>query len=271
MESSPSSQYLSGLLMAAPLMRNGLQARAPGLVSRPYVDMTLALMRRYGADVAEEGDGNLRVEPGAYTATDTVVEPDASTASYVFAAAAVTGRTVTVPGLGTGSLQGDLRFVEILAKAGAEVRVDAAATTVTGTGRLRGGFAVDMGDISDTFMTLAAIAPLADAPITIHGIGHARLKESDRIAAVAQNLRACGIDTAQGADWITVHPARLAPHASPVTAIIASRWPSRCSASPCLARSPWMTRAVWRRRSRDSTTSCGGSSPGTNCLPVKMS
>ncbi|MEV7389969.1 3-phosphoshikimate 1-carboxyvinyltransferase [Streptomyces sp. NPDC091215] len=216
-ESSPSSQYLSGLLMAAPLMRDGLRVRAPGLVSRPYIDMTLALMRRYGAEVTEGGDGDLRVEPGVYTAVDTVVEPDASTASYVFAAAAVTGRTVTVPGLGTGSLQGDLRFVEILAKAGAEVRVDEAATTVTGTGRLRGGFTVDMGDVSDTFMTLAAIAPLADAPITIHGIGHTRLKESDRIAAMAQNLRACGVDTDQGTDWITVHPgtprpARIACH-----------------------------------------------------------
>ncbi|MFF4305852.1 3-phosphoshikimate 1-carboxyvinyltransferase [Streptomyces sp. NPDC001601] len=216
-ESSASSQYLSGLLMAAPLMRDGLRVSAPGLVSRPYVDMTLALMRRHGAEVTRSAAGDLRVEAGTYTAVDTAVEPDASTASYVFAAAAVTGHTVTVPGLGTGSLQGDLRFVEILAKAGAEVRVHEAATTVTGTGRLRGGFTVDMGDISDTFMTLAAIAPLADAPITIHGIGHSRLKESDRIAAVAQNLRACGVDTAQGADWITVHPgtprpARIACH-----------------------------------------------------------
>ncbi|MCX3062905.1 3-phosphoshikimate 1-carboxyvinyltransferase [Streptomyces beihaiensis] len=209
-ESSSSSQYLSGLLMAAPLMRTGLRVRAPGLVSRPYTDMTLSLMRRYGADATEGPDGSIRVEPGVYAATDMVVEPDASTASYVFAAAAVTGGTVTVPGLGTDSLQGDLRFVEILAKAGAEVSVDEAATTVTGTGQLRGGFAVDMGDVSDTFMTLAAIAALADAPITIHGIGHTRLKESDRLAAVADNLRACGIETAHGTDWITVHPG--APH-----------------------------------------------------------
>ncbi|XUL86482.1 3-phosphoshikimate 1-carboxyvinyltransferase [Streptomyces galilaeus] len=158
--------YLSGLLMAAPLMR------------------------RYGARVTEGEDGDLRIEPGSYTATDTVVEPDASTASYVFAAAAVTGRTVTVPGLGVGSLQGDLCFAEILAKAGAEVRVDETATTVTGTGRLRGGFAVDMGDVSDTFMALAAIAPLADAPITIHGIGRTRLKESDLIAFSVLGLAA---------------------------------------------------------------------------------
>ncbi|MFF9677672.1 3-phosphoshikimate 1-carboxyvinyltransferase, partial [Streptomyces eurythermus] len=88
----------------------------------------------------------------------------------------------------------------------ARVDVTDSATRVTGEGPLRGGFRVDMGEISDTFMTLAAIAPLADAPITIRGIAHARLKESDRIAAVAQNLRALGVDTDEGHDWITVHP-----------------------------------------------------------------
>ncbi|MFC9847855.1 3-phosphoshikimate 1-carboxyvinyltransferase [Streptomyces sp. NPDC060223] len=216
-DSSMSSQYLSGLLMAAPLMRRGLTVRFRGLVSRPYVDMTVALMRRFGAHVTECQDGSFEVEPGGYTAAHPVVEPDASTASYVFAAAAATGQTVTVPGLTEGSLQGDVRFVEVLARAGARVQVDRAGTTVAGTGRLRGGFTVDMGEISDTFMTLAALAPLADAPLTIRGIGHARLKESDRIAAVAANLRACGIETAEGRDWITIRPgvpraARIACH-----------------------------------------------------------
>ncbi|CAM5595221.1 3-phosphoshikimate 1-carboxyvinyltransferase OS=Streptomyces glaucescens OX=1907 GN=aroA PE=3 SV=1 [Streptomyces glaucescens] len=101
--------------------------------------------------------------------------------------------------------------MDVLAEAGARVTVTAGTTTVTGGGRLRGGFDVDMGDISDTFMTLAAIAPLADAPITIHGIGHARLKESDRIDAVAANLRACGVRVEDGPDRITVHPGRPAP------------------------------------------------------------
>ncbi|QIJ65853.1 3-phosphoshikimate 1-carboxyvinyltransferase [Streptomyces sp. JB150] len=209
-DSGMSSQYLSGLLMAAPLMRQGLEADARSLVSRPYVDMTLALMRRYGAQVETSAD-RIRVLPGRYRPTDLAIEPDASTASYFFAAAAVTGRAVTVPGLGTGSLQGDLRFVDVLAKTGARVSVGAGATTVSGGGPLRGGFDVDMGEISDTFMTLAAIAPLADAPVTIRGIGHARLKESDRIEAMAANLRACGIRVEEGADRITVHPGRPAP------------------------------------------------------------
>ncbi|GAA5005022.1 3-phosphoshikimate 1-carboxyvinyltransferase [Kitasatospora paranensis] len=205
LDSSTSSQYLTGLLLSAPLMRTPLTVHAAGLVSRPYIDMTVALMRRFGAEVAQGPDGRLRVD-GGYRPTDLAVEPDASTASYVFAAAAVTGRSVTVPGLGRDSLQGDLRFVEVLRTAGARVEIGAGATTVTGTGRLRGGFAVDMGDISDTFMTLAAIAPLADAPITVHGIEHARWKESDRIAAVAGNLRRLGVDVVEGPDRLTVHP-----------------------------------------------------------------
>ncbi|MCZ0208617.1 3-phosphoshikimate 1-carboxyvinyltransferase [Streptomyces sp. UMAF16] len=210
-DSRLSSQFLSGLLMAAPLLRGGLLLKVRELVSRPYVDMTIALMRQFGAEVAEDAPGGFAVRPTGYRAADLRIEPDASTASYFLAAAAVTGRSVTVPGLGHGSLQGDVRFAEVLERAGARVRRTEDAVTVTGTGTLRGGFAVDMGDISDTFMTLAAIAPLADAPLTIHGIGHARLKESDRIEAVARNLRALGVRTDTGRDWITVHPGATSP------------------------------------------------------------
>lgn len=210
LDSGLSSQYLSGLLMAAPLMGGPLTVDVPRLVSRPYVDMTLALMRQFGARVEEEGSA-ITVHPGGYRPTDLDIEPDASTASYFFAAAAVTGRTVRVRALGEGSLQGDTAFVEVLRQAGARVTTTANWTEVTGTGALRGGFTVDMGDISDTFMTMAAIAPLADAPVTITGIAHARLKESDRIAAVAENLRALGIEVEEGPDRITVHPGTPAP------------------------------------------------------------
>ncbi|MFF8959627.1 3-phosphoshikimate 1-carboxyvinyltransferase [Streptomyces sp. NPDC014894] len=206
-----SSQFLSGLLMAAPLLRSDLTVTVRDLVSRPYIDMTTALMRRFGARLTEGPPGVFHLSAGGYTAADLVIEPDASTASYVFAAAAVTGRTVTVPGLGRDSLQGDLGFVEVLRTAGARVEIGEQSTTVTGTGGLRGGFDVDMGEISDTFMTLAAIAPLADAPITVHGIAHARLKESDRIEAMARNLAACGVRTESGPDRITVHPGRVRP------------------------------------------------------------
>lgn len=210
-DSSMSSQFLSGLLMAAPLMRRPLRADLRDSVSRPYLDMTLALMRRFGADISEPEDGVVEVHPGTYRPAAVVIEPDASTASYVFAAAAATGHTVTLPGLSARSLQGDLRFVDALSRLGALVEVSEGAVTVTGTGRLRGGFTLDMGDISDTFMTLAALAPLADAPLTIVGVGHARLKESDRIAAVTHNLRACGIRVDETQDSVTVHPGPLRP------------------------------------------------------------
>ncbi|MEU9705716.1 3-phosphoshikimate 1-carboxyvinyltransferase [Streptomyces sp. NPDC047981] len=210
-DSSLSSQFLTGLLIAGPLMRGPLSLRVPELVSRPYIDMTVALMRRFGADVEEATPGAFAVRPTGYRGVDLPIEPDASTASYVFAAAAVTGTSVRVAGLGRAGLQGDLRFTEVLARAGARVETTDEATTVTGTGSLRGGFSVDMGEISDTFMTLAAIAPLADAPITITGVAHARLKESDRVAAVEGNLRALGIRTETGPDRITVHPGAPVP------------------------------------------------------------
>ncbi|MER8000384.1 3-phosphoshikimate 1-carboxyvinyltransferase [Streptomyces sp. NPDC095613] len=208
LDSSMSSQFLSGLLMVGPLMHRPFRVVARDLVSRPYIDMTVKLMRQFGAEVTEDADGTLTVQPGSYTATNLVVEPDASTATYVFAAAAITGSSITVPGLGFNSLQGDLHFTDALRRLGAQVDITAGSATVTGTGGLRGGIEIDMGDISDTFMTLAAIAPCADGPVTIRGIRHARYKESDRITAVAQNLTACGIKVEEGPDRITVHPGR---------------------------------------------------------------
>ncbi|MFG3496005.1 3-phosphoshikimate 1-carboxyvinyltransferase [Streptomyces sp. NPDC047928] len=211
LDSSTSSQYLTGLLMAAPLMRTPLTVTVRGLVSTPYIAMTRSLMRRFGAGVETAGPSALRVRPGGYRATDLAVEPDASTASYFYAAAAVTGSTVLVPGLGPDSLQGDLGFTDVLRLTGARVRDTPEGREVTGPDVLRGGFSVDMGDVSDTFMTLAAIAPLADGPITITGIAHARLKESDRIAAVAGNLRALGVRVDEGPDRITVRPGPVTP------------------------------------------------------------
>jgi 3-phosphoshikimate 1-carboxyvinyltransferase len=203
-----SSQYLTGLLLAAPLMRKPLRVRVRSLVSSPYIDMTIGLMNQFGVGVNVGADGVVAVRSGAYRATALDIEPDASTASYFFAAAALTGRTLTVPGLGSRSLQGDLRFVDMLARMGASVKLSDDGTTVTGPQRLRGDLSVDMGGISDTFMTLACVAPFADAPVHIHGIAHTRLKESDRIEAVAQNLRRCGLTVEDGPDWIRIHPAQ---------------------------------------------------------------
>ncbi|NNN37494.1 3-phosphoshikimate 1-carboxyvinyltransferase [Streptomyces sp. S3(2020)] len=205
LDAGQSSQYLTALLLLGPLTREGLRIRVTDLVSVPYVEITIAMMRAFGVRVDREGDVFV-VPSGGYRATTYAIEPDASTASYFFAAAAVTpGAEVTVPGLGTGALQGDLGFVDVLRRMGAEVSVGAAGTTVRGTGVLR-GLTVNMRDISDTMPTLAAIAPFADGPVRIEDVANTRVKECDRLEACAQNLRRLGVEVATGPDWIEVRP-----------------------------------------------------------------
>ncbi|MFD5691716.1 3-phosphoshikimate 1-carboxyvinyltransferase [Streptomyces rubiginosohelvolus] len=209
LDAGESSQYLTALLMLGPLTAKGLRIEVTELVSAPYVEITLAMMRDFGVEVLREGN-TFTVPPGGYRATAYAVEPDASTASYFFAAAALTGREVTVPGLGIGALQGDLRFVDVLRDMGAEVSVGADATTVRSTGRLR-GITVNMRDISDTMPTLAAIAPYADGPVRIEDVANTRVKECDRLEACAENLRAMGITVHTGPDRIEIHPGTPKP------------------------------------------------------------
>ncbi|MCC5477304.1 3-phosphoshikimate 1-carboxyvinyltransferase [Streptomyces barringtoniae] len=210
LDAGQSSQYLTALLLLGPLTRTGLRIRVTDLVSAPYVEITLAMMRAFGVEVARDGEV-YDVPAGGYRATAYAVEPDASTASYFFAAAAVTpGREVTVPGLGTGALQGDLRFVEVLRRMGAEVELAADRTTVRGTGVLR-GLTVNMRDISDTMPTLAAIAPFASGPVRVEDVANTRVKECDRLQACADNLRGLGVPVATGPDWIEIRPGTPAP------------------------------------------------------------
>jgi len=210
-----SSQFLTALLLCGPLTSEGLDVTVSDLVSVPYVEMTLAMMRRFGNGVRRDGD-TFRVPAVPYTATDYLIEPDASTASYFLAAAALTGRTVTIPGLGSDSLQGDVQFAEVLRQMGAEVTLRPDSITLTGPERLR-GVTVAMRDISDTVPTLAAIAPFADGPVRIEDVYNTRIKECDRLAACEQNLAALGVPVRTGRDWIeispaTPHPALVACH-----------------------------------------------------------
>jgi 3-phosphoshikimate 1-carboxyvinyltransferase len=209
LDAGQSSQYLTALLLLGPLTRRGLRIRVTDLVSAPYVEITIAMMRSFGVEVAREGEVFV-VPPGGYRATTYAIEPDASTASYFFAAAAVTGREVTVPGLGRGALQGDLGFVDVLRRMGADVEIGEDRTTVRGTGTLR-GLTVAMRDISDTMPTLAAIAPFADGPVRIEDVANTRVKECDRLDACAENLRRLGIEAATGEDWIEIRPGTPAP------------------------------------------------------------
>ena len=196
-----SSQFLSGLLLAGPLMTDGLAVELTSpLVSVPYVEMTKAVMAAFGV----RADG-LSVAPGQYRATDYAIEPDASAASYFLGAAAVAGGRVTVQGLGAGSLQGDVGFADVLEQMGAQVSRTADSLTVS-AGRTLHGVDVDMADISDTAQTLAAVAVFADSPTRVRGIGFIRRKETDRLAAVVTELRRAGIDAVEDEDGFTINP-----------------------------------------------------------------
>ena len=210
MRGDRSSQYFSALLMAAGLAEGDIEVHIQGtLVSRPYVEMTRRMVADFGGLIEDGADGGFRVRRcRAYRGRSYAVEPDASSASYPFAAACATASRITVPGLSPTSLQGDYAFVEVLRRMGAEVTVAGGATTVAGPQRLR-GVDVDMHHISDTVMTLAAIAPLADGPTTIRNIANIRIKECDRLAATVAELRRLGQHVEHGEDWLTIHPRQL--------------------------------------------------------------
>lgn len=207
-----SSQFLSALLLSAPCTAGGLELHVVSeLVSVPYIDMTLAVMGAFGATAEHEQHRVLRVPSGGYRSPGTyTVEPDASAASYLFAAAAICGGSVTVEGLGTSSLQGDVAFVDVLERMGAQVRREPDRIEVRGTGTLH-GVEVDLSDLSDTAQTLAVVAPFAQGPTTITGIGFIRHKETDRIGAVVTELRRCGIEAEELPDGLRVHPGRPRP------------------------------------------------------------
>jgi 3-phosphoshikimate 1-carboxyvinyltransferase len=201
-----SSQFASGLLLTAPLLDHGLELRLTGkLVSRPYLRLTVDVMTAFGATVDHDGDRTWTVAPSGYRPTGYDVEADASAASYFFAAAAVCGGRVRVQGLGRDSHQGDLAFVDVLEAMGAQVDRGATATSVIGSGELR-GIDVDLADLSDTAQTLAAVAVFASGPTRVRGVGFTRAKETDRVAAVVTELRRLGIDATEHEDGFEVHP-----------------------------------------------------------------
>lgn len=206
-----SSQFLSGLLLAAPAMPTGLVVHVVGpLVSQPYVDMTVAVMGAFGVTVDRPDDRSWVVPSQAYAGARYVVEPDASAASYAFAAAALLDGRVAVAGLGSASLQGDVAFVDLLEQMGAAVERGTDRTTVAGTGRLR-GIEADMADISDTAQTLAVVAAFAEGPTRVTGIGFIRGKETDRVRAVVTELRRLGVDAEEEPDGFVVRPRPIRP------------------------------------------------------------
>jgi 3-phosphoshikimate 1-carboxyvinyltransferase len=213
---SVSSQFISGLLMGTPLLGRPVEVLVTDrIVQADYVRITLAMMKSFGVEVevSDEFD-RFRVQPGSYQPTSYVVEADASTASYFLALAAVTGGDITLENLPSATLQPDIRFIQFLRQMGCRLEQEGSRMTIVGParnalgGRLRGGFTADMNACSDTALTLAAIAPFADAPIEIIGVEHIRRHESDRLRVMAASLCAAGVPVEERPDGLRIEPAQ---------------------------------------------------------------
>ncbi|GMU34886.1 MAG: 3-phosphoshikimate 1-carboxyvinyltransferase [Planctomycetia bacterium] len=228
-----SSQFVSALLMAAPLASGDVMIDVSrGLPSRPYVSMTLSVMEAFGVEVIADGLQRFIVPaPQSYQATSYSVEPDASAASYFFGAAALTGGRVTVEGLGSDSTQGDIGFVKILEQMGCRVDASPRSTTVTGPAdrRLR-GVDVDLNEMPDVAQTLAVIAAFADGPTCIRNVSNLRVKETDRLFALSAELGRLSVETEVTDDSIVIRPVR-----SPVAAQVRTYDDHRMAMSFALA------------------------------------
>jgi 3-phosphoshikimate 1-carboxyvinyltransferase len=206
MRGNMSSQYLSALLMALPLAGGGTVEIVGELISKPYVTITLNMMRKFGNEVGVNGWKSFDVPGYAYVApTEIFVEGDASSASYFLAAGAIAGGPVRVMGVGQDSIQGDVAFVEVLGKMGANVELGANWIEVSSNGKLH-GFDLDLNHIPDAAMTAAVAALFADGPSTIRNIGSWQVKETDRITAMATELRKLGASVVEGPDFIKITP-----------------------------------------------------------------
>jgi 3-phosphoshikimate 1-carboxyvinyltransferase len=211
MRGDRSSQYFSALLLVSALSEGETTLDVEGeLVSRPYVEITRRMVESFGGQIEARGSGFWWKGAGSYRAQAYAIEPDASSASYAFALAAATGSRVEVPGLGPLAMQGDYGFVDVLERVGAQVVRQPDATTVVGTGALN-GVEVDMFNISDTVMSLAAIAPLLEGPTKIENVANIRIKETDRLAATVAELRRLGQEVTEGPDWLRIAPRPLQP------------------------------------------------------------
>jgi len=205
-----SSQYLSALLVALPLAGGGTIEVEGDLISKPYVEITLNLMQRFGVEVRRSAWRRFVVPGTAYVSPGKVlVEGDASSASYFLAAGAIAGGPVRVEGVGRGSIQGDVRFAEVLEAMGARVALGEDWIEAEGHAPLR-AFDLDLNHIPDAAMTAAAMALFADGPCVVRNIASWRVKETDRIAAMATELGKLGAGVEAGADYLKVAPRQLA-------------------------------------------------------------
>lgn len=218
-----SSQFLSALLMAGPLAKGPITIHLAGpLVSQPYITMTQRMVRYFSQNlpwgenhplaqvhVDSRVMDTLSIQPGRYFTQRLAIEPDASSASYFLAASAITGGSVTIEGLNRSSWQGDIAFADLLVQMGCRLEETQNPPALTLHGGPLHGIDVDMNAVSDTVMTLAVAALFAQGPTTIRGVAHIRQKESDRVAALAVELRRVGAQVAETDDGLVIEPRPL--------------------------------------------------------------
>jgi 3-phosphoshikimate 1-carboxyvinyltransferase len=220
-DASRSSQYVSAVLQAAPYAARDVELgfKEGVVVSRPYIDLTLEVMRAFGAEVDwhRVGEGTdisgerLRVTAGRhYVARDYRIEPDASSAAYPFCAAAIAGGRVSVSGIPEHSLQADFKILDLLGRMGCGVERTADTVTVEGPSEgLRSLGEIDMNDFPDAVLAYAVVALFADGPTTIKNVANLRIKETDRLAALETELHKLGARTETGPDWLHIQPGPL--------------------------------------------------------------
>ena len=211
LDASKSSQFLTSLMLIAPYTERGIEIEIVGRLKTPYIDITVSVMEAFGANVSHDNYQFFRIEGGQqYQPREYPIEPDASTASYFFAAAAITGGRVRVTNLNMDSAQGDVHFVDVLEQMGCQVDRYDDGIELMGPDRLK-GVDLDMKAISDTSLTLAAIAPFANSKVVIRNIEHTRYQETDRIHAMVTELRKLGVHVVEHLDGVEILPARITP------------------------------------------------------------
>ena len=203
-----SSQFLSALLIALGAKKNPCRINVTGTHGLGYVAITTGMMKDFGVEVIKEGNSYILPLNRECNAKDYYIEPDMSAAAYFYAAGAILPCNVSVVGVNDSITQSDKQFIDLLCKMGCTTYYDDKGNICLkgAENGLKGGFDVDMSTYSDQALTLGAIAPFADNPITITGIGHIRLQECDRIKAIAENLTALGIRVEEYEDRVTIHP-----------------------------------------------------------------
>ncbi len=213
LNTNKSSQFLTSLMLVAPYTKKGIEVEITDKIKTPYIDITLSVMKAFGVTVTHDNYRSYLIEGRQkYQACEFLIEPDASSASYFFAAAALTGGRVQVDNLNSDSVQGDVHFVDVLEKMGCQVNWKRGGCEVIGAKQLK-GIDIDMNAISDTWPTLAAIAPFAASKVGIRNIGHTRWQESDRIHATVTELRKLGVKVVEGKDGVEISPSRITPAA----------------------------------------------------------